>query len=28
MAVKFGNVVYQWKFLLAAIAFPLLGAVF
>jgi hypothetical protein len=28
MAVKFGNVVYKWKFLLAAVAFPLLGADF
>jgi hypothetical protein len=28
MAVKFGSVVYQWKFLLAAVAFPLLGADF
>jgi hypothetical protein len=28
MAVKFGGVVYKWKFLLAAVAFPLLGAHF
>jgi hypothetical protein len=28
MAVKFGSVVYKWKFLLAAVAFPLLGADF
>jgi hypothetical protein len=27
-AVKFGGTVYQWKFLLAAVAFPLLGADF
>jgi hypothetical protein len=28
MAVKFGTVVYKWKFLLAAVTFPLLGADF
>jgi hypothetical protein len=28
MAVKFGTVEYKWKFLLAAVAFPLLGADF
>jgi hypothetical protein len=28
MAVKFGATVYRWKFLLAAVAFPLLGADF
>jgi hypothetical protein len=28
MAVRFGNTVYRWKFLLAAVAFPLLGADF
>jgi hypothetical protein len=28
MAVRFGTTVYRWKFLLAAVAFPLLGADF